>query len=106
LIFVRVVDMDGYGNVLARAGPCFIRGQSGLPLVGLIELDRADLGRDQQTILDVVTHEMGHVLGIGTLWSFRSLAHDRDGDDPLFRGAAAQSAYQELGGANALVPLE
>ncbi len=106
LIFVRVVDIDGYGGVLARAGPCFIRGESGLPLVGVIELDRADLGRDQQIILDVVTHEMGHVLGIGTLWPLRSLVHDRDGDDPRFLGSVAQTAYQELGGSDELVPLE
>ncbi len=106
LILVRVVDIDGPGKVLARAGPCFIRAESGLPLVGVIELDRADLGLNQQIILDVVTHEMGHVLGIGTLWSLRSLVHDREGDDPLFMGAAAQAAYQDMGGSSALVPLE
>ncbi len=106
LIFVRVVDIDGYGGVLARAGPCFIRRESGLPLAGVIELDRADLGRDQQIILDVVTHEMGHVLGIGTLWPLRSLVHDREGDDPRFLGSVALTAYQEMGGSGALVPLE
>lgn len=106
LILVRVVDMDGYGSVLARAGPCFIRSGSGLPIVGVIELDRADLGRDPRMVLDVVTHEMGHVLGIGTLWSYRSLVYGRGGDDPLFLGETAQSAYRELGGGDALAPVE
>lgn len=106
LILVRVVDIDGFGGVLARAGPCFIRQASGLPVVGRIDLDRADLGRDPRTVLDVVTHEMGHVLGIGTLWSTRSLVYGRGGDDPLFRGATAQAAYRELGAGSGLVPVE
>ena len=106
LILVRVVDIDGFGGVLARAGPCFIRSSSGLPMVGRIDLDRADLGRDPRTVLDVVTHEMGHVLGIGTLWSTRSLVYGRGGDDPLFRGATAQAAYGELGAGSGLVPVE
>lgn len=106
LIMVRVVDIDGAGSVLARAGPCFIRSGSGLPVVGVIELDRADLGRDPRMVLDVVTHEMGHVLGIGTLWSYRSLVHGRGGDDPVFLGETAQSAYRELGAGSALVPVE
>ncbi|MHB1224602.1 MAG: Ig-like domain-containing protein [Gemmatimonadaceae bacterium] len=106
LVLVRVVDIDGLGSVLARAGPCVIRSGSGLPVVGVIDLDRADLGRDPRIVLDVVSHELGHVLGIGTLWSYRSLVYGRGSDDPLFLGETAQAAYRDLGAGSALVPVE
>lgn len=106
LIMVRVLEIDGPGRGLARAGPCLIRTADGLPLLGLIDLDRADLGMDPRTVLDVVTHEMGHVLGIGTLWWYRSLVHGSGGENPLFQGEAAMAAYGEMGGAGGFVPVE
>lgn len=105
LVLVRVADIDGPGKGLARAGPCLVRTASGIPLLGLVELDRADLGMDEQLLLDVVTHEVGHVLGIGTLWFYRALVHGRGGDDPVFQGEAALAAYEGMG-ASGFVPLE
>lgn len=105
LVLVRVLDIDGPGRALARAGPCLIRTASGIPLMGVVELDRADLDLDARTVLDVVTHEIGHVLGVGTLWSYRRLVHGPGGDDPIYQGAAAMAAYGEMGGSE-FVPLE
>ena len=106
LIYVRVRNVDGPGGVIGRAGPCIVRSDNGLPLLGLIELDSGDLDRDPQVILDVLSHEMGHVLGIGTLWWYRSLVHDAGGDDPRFLGETALSAYRALGVGDAFVPVE
>jgi len=71
IIAVKVDSMDGPGNVLGSAGFCAVRTDSRLPALGIMRLDTADLavliaaGRLAETI----THEMGHILGFGTLWS-------------------------------------
>lgn len=105
LVFVRVVRIDGAGGTLARAGPCYVRSGSGLPVVGLVELDDGDLDRSPATVEAVLLHEFGHVLGIGTTWGRRGLLHGRGGGDPLFLGETAESAYFALGGGT-LVPVE
>lgn len=105
LVFVRVVRIDGPGGTLARAGPCYVRSASGLPVIGVIELDDGDLDRSAAVIESVLLHEFGHVLGIGTVWDRRGLLHGRGGGDPLFLGETAQGAFLELGGTS-LVPVE
>ncbi len=105
LVYVRVIDVDGPGGTLARAGPCMVRSGRGLPLVGIVELDSADLNRGPATLHSVVTHEFGHVLGIGTLWEYKSLLHGKDTGDPLFLGATARDAYAAMGGSG-LAPVE
>jgi hypothetical protein len=70
LILVRLDSIDGPGNVLGQAGPCLIRMTGGLTVLGTMRFDTADVatliagGQLNATIL----HEMGHVLGFGTLW--------------------------------------
>jgi hypothetical protein len=60
----------------------------------------------------VVLHEMGHVLGYGTMWSDLGLLADpasQGGLDPHFVGAQALAAFDSAGGAgylNAKVPVE
>jgi hypothetical protein len=106
LIYVRVVKIDGASGTLARAGPCLVRSGRGLPLVGLVEVDSADITRNEQVVQTVLTHEVGHVLGIGTMWEMRGLLHGTDGENPLFLGATAQAAYGALGGGSSLVYVE
>lgn len=105
LVYVRVVAIDGASGTLARAGPCMVRGGRGLPVVGIIELDSADLSRSATTVQAVLAHEFGHVLGIGTLWDYKSLLHGRDTGDPLFLGQTASDAYAAMGGSG-LAPVE
>ncbi|HEY0970366.1 MAG TPA: leishmanolysin-related zinc metalloendopeptidase [Gemmatimonadales bacterium] len=105
LVYVRVVAIDGPAGTLARAGPCFVRSGSSLPVVGVVELDEADLDRSPATVESVLVHELGHVLGIGTLWEQIGLLHGDDGDDPVFLGETALGAWTELGG-SAMVPVE
>jgi hypothetical protein len=50
---------------------------------------------------EVVTHEMGHVMGIGTLWPEQGLLADavsEGGVDPHFTGTQAIAAFNAAGG--------
>ncbi len=69
VIYLAFVPIDGPGNVLGSAGPCIVRGD-GLPVIGGMKFDTADLENIEAAgrLTDVILHEMGHVLGYGTLW--------------------------------------
>lgn len=100
LIFVRIEPIDGPGKVLGSAGPCYIRSGSRLPVVGIINLDSADLAvmEDEDILGAVILHEMGHAVGIGTLWSVLDLLVGEGGPDPFFTGEAARAAFEGIGG--------
>ncbi|MEO0460998.1 MAG: leishmanolysin-related zinc metalloendopeptidase [Myxococcota bacterium] len=110
LIVVEVPDIDGVGGVLGQAGPCIVRTADDSPLVGSMEFDLADLeglleiGR----LEEVVLHEMGHVIGIGTLWAdlIENPSVNNAGADTRFLGSAATLAFQDLGGSGDSVPVE
>lgn len=123
LILATFRNIDGRGNVLAQAGPCLIRDGNNdntfevgdLPGVGVMTFDTEDLDFvEQNDVLGVVIlHEMGHVLGIGSLWGDMGLlAEPSHGDstaDPHFTGAKAVTAFNAAGGAGYLdgkVPVE
>jgi hypothetical protein len=64
---------------------------------------------------NVILHEMGHVLGIGTLWGIQGLLSDpslppNSGGDPHFTGPQGIAAFDDIGGASyvggAKVPVE
>lgn len=62
--------IDGASDVLGRAGPDYSVG--GFAISGFMEFDSADLewmSQQGNLLNEVVLHEMGHVIGIGTLWS-------------------------------------
>lgn len=108
LLFVELVAIDGPGKILGSAGPCYIRTDNSLPILGYVKLDSDDLARMEGagTLDDVVLHEIGHVLGIGTLWPQKSLLSGAAGEDPGFTGAHGLGAYRDLGGTLAAVPVE
>jgi uncharacterized protein YjdB len=76
IIGVRVDSIDGAGKVLGSAGPCDLRdgpgGTLSLPAFGTMRFDSADVGGYVRTgrAYDLIRHEMGHVLGVGSLWRF------------------------------------
>ncbi len=105
VIFVNFFR-DQEGGLLGRAGPCRLRPETHLPYAGLMEFDEADLeALSQAGILeDVILHEMGHVLGLGTLWEpLGLLAYDADAcldaREVRYRGRAGNDAWHDLGGA-------
>ena len=108
LILVRFEDIDGEAGTLGKAGPCYIRTGSSLPIMGLLVLDNADLAKLETVGLldDVVLHEVGHVLGIGSLWQQLGLVSGVGGSDPRFTGAHASAAYTLLDPAGGTVPVE
>lgn len=104
LIFVTLETIDGPGGVLASAGPCFIRNSNQLPVLGSMRFDSEDL-QDLETeglLFQVILHEMGHVLGFGSIWGAHGLLADPSasgGTDPHFTGPQAIAAFNEVGGA-------
>ena len=106
-IYVRIIAIDGAGGTLAQAGPCAIRDVTGIPVLGSMELDQADLEKLEQDgdMLEVVLHEMGHVLGIGTIWSsdlagllVNPSLPSSPGADTHFSGPLAIAAFDAAGG--------
>jgi hypothetical protein len=112
LILAEGADIDGTGRVLGQAGPTHLRPESAgsaalLPARGEMTFDSADLAALEAdgSLDDVITHEMGHVLGIGTLWDAKGLLAGSGTDDPTFTGTAAVAEYAALGGTGD-VPVE
>jgi hypothetical protein len=62
-------SIDGVGKILGRAGPTFLRAGSFLPVAGIMIFDSSDVTQLGKRIEDVILHELGHVLGIGSLWN-------------------------------------
>lgn len=103
VIFATLEPIDGTGGTLGSAGPCIIRSTNDLPIVGRMRFDTADLlALEASNDLEaVILHEMGHVLGFGTLWANAGLLVDpaaTGGTDPHFVGAAAIEAFDAAGG--------
>ncbi|WP_373067916.1 leishmanolysin-related zinc metalloendopeptidase [Gemmatimonas sp.] len=103
VIFARIDSIDGpgspgAGNILGQASPCVVNANA-IPFVGFMEFDKYDVdllvARGQ--FEKVVLHEIGHVLGIGTLWNFRRSLLDRSiPDDPFYVGSAARAQFADI----------
>ncbi|HET9707226.1 MAG TPA: leishmanolysin-related zinc metalloendopeptidase, partial [Gemmatimonadales bacterium] len=118
IIFVTLDSIDGPGKILGQSGPCFIRLPGSLPLVGIMHFDTADVAflENNNAFNSVILHEMGHVLGYGTIWSgslgLNLLAGParQGGTDPHFIGVQAVAQFNASGGAGysagAKVPVE
>jgi len=106
IIIVRLELIDGPGAVLGSAGPCSIRQATngGLTVLGTMRFDTADLANLENagSFANVILHEMGHVLGIGTLWNAKSLLQQASStsnkQDTFFSGANAVVAFNAIGG--------
>ncbi len=67
IIFAEVTAIDGSGGILGQAGPCVVRTTGNLALLGIMQLDEADLSdlEASSDLVETIIHEMGHVLGFG-----------------------------------------
>ena len=103
-------NLGGPGGILGQSGPVALRPGSMLPATGMMEFDLADLESLEAdgSLLNVVIHEMGHVLGIGTLWGQMGLVQGIGTPNPLFVGTNAMREFATLVGTNnpTPVPLE
>ena len=105
-IYIKLDSIDGVGGTVGFAGPCLVRASSSLPVIGLMQFDTADLRQLEFAgfLSSVILHEMGHVLGIGTLWEqeaidlLRNPSIQNPGADTHFIGPLAISAFDAAGG--------
>ena len=103
IIFARIDSIDGpgtpeAGNILGQASPCYVNGNA-IPFLGYMEFDRYDVellvARGQ--FEKVVLHEIGHVLGIGTIWNFRrTLLNTSITNDPYYVGSGARAQFAAI----------
>lgn len=106
IIFVTTDPIDGREGILGSAGPCLIRGDGiPLPMAGRMIFDSADLMSFAEAgrLEEIVLHEMGHVLGVGSLWEGLELladpAFDNSGSsDTAFEGERAIAQFDAAGG--------
>jgi hypothetical protein len=100
-ITAAVAPIDGVNGILGSAGPTrgsvqFENGASGtkfaLVTQGEMSFDSADIDALEMGGLlgTVIEHEMGHVLGIGTLWNTNSLGGVFTGTQALYNAGSGQ----------------
>lgn len=102
LIFAIIEPIDGPNGILASAGPCYVRTTGDLPVIGLMRFDAADVASLEAAgqFSTVVAHEMGHVIGLGSMWgpSDFNLLADTLSADPYYTGAQGIAAFDAIGG--------
>lgn len=107
IIEVAIAPIDGPGKILGQAGPRFARDSDFLTVSGVMFFDEADLAFLDELDLfeEVIVHEMGHVLGVGTLWNFRRTLRQDPTGNPYFNGKTANTHWNAEGGTGFL-PIE
>lgn len=92
------IRIDGPGSILGQAGPIDLRPDSFIPATGIMSFDSADLAQLERdgSLVNVIVHEMAHVLGFGTIFDRLGLIAGAGGADPRFTGVAATREYAAL----------
>ena len=92
----RKHGLDGPDGVLGQAGPSGTVTQGGYVLStgGSMTIDSADIDllTGDGKLVEVIKHEIGHILGIGTLWTHNGLYVNGTG---RYTGALGLAAYQQ-----------
>jgi hypothetical protein len=101
IIYASVQTIDGPGKILAQAGPCFIRDQTDVrTVIGIMEFDVDDLASlgTGSVLQDIITHEMLHVVGVGSFWNEKGLLTGFDTPDVAYTGTGGVSGCRSTGG--------
>jgi len=111
LVHIREIQDTVPGQaILGESGPCLVRNPGNIPILGLMSLNGSTLAQvDSSGLLDqLIEHEMGHLLGFGTVWDLDNLVHDTTGSNPWFSGPNAQAAFHRAlpSYADKVVPVE
>jgi hypothetical protein len=103
LILAEGKSIDSVEGILGQAGPTKLRPKAAgphayLPAKGQMSFDSADLAELERdgSLVDVIAHEMGHVLGFGTIWARKRLLVGATSGNPTFNGKHAKAAYGQL----------
>ena len=99
-ITASLIEIDGAGKVLGRAGPVSVRSESQTPVRSIMEFDIADAENYEGRGLfdDLVLHEMAHALGFGALWDRFGLLNANS----EYTGAAAMAESLALFGTDVI----
>ena len=92
-ITAELKAIDGVGGVLGQAGPNVLRSTGYLPATGTMQFDTADADSyNKQGLFDeIVTHEMLHAIGFGSIWNYKNLISGQG-----FIGGNAVAEYGRL----------
>lgn len=98
LIESSALKIDNSGGILGQATFTHLRGTSFLPAKGFMEFDKVDLQTLQEvgSLRDIILHEIGHVIGFGTIWNDLNLVEGQGSANPVFIGEAAMQEYSQL----------
>ena len=101
------VPIDGPGRILGQAGPRLVRTAGGLPITAVMSFDTADLNQleGNGSLQNVIVHEMGHCIGIGTIWSTEGLLQGEGTANPVFIGVNAMREWGVLSNAPGPMPV-
>jgi len=103
-IYVTKFPLGSFGG-WGYAAPMLLRSNS-LPIIGCVGINQGIHSFD--LLWDTGVHEIGHVLGIGTIWHGRGMIRDLNADTH-FVGPQAIAAFNQAGGTDyqgAKVPTE
>ena len=112
VIYASIQNIDGKGGTLAHAGPCYYRSSTDRRTsIGYMEFDAADVGSltSSGSLVDVITHEMLHVVGVGVVWNPEGLLRNYNTPTVEYTGAGGIQGCRETGGTTSCasaVPVE
>ena len=92
------VSTDPEFQVLGRAlvGLVRVRGVRAIPITGYVEVDRTYVNTaDEEALYRLFLHELGHILGFGTLFEENGL-HDGTDTSDRYTGVNAQAEWEKL----------
>ena len=96
-IYMTTFGEDDHPTAVGWGGPSLLREETHLPVLGCVGFNL-----ESANLLTTGLHEVGHVLGFGTVWRDLGLIQDLSRDDPNadthFNGPLAIVAFDDAGG--------